>query len=311
MVHSIVSDLFKGKGKLSKTLIRNLMVREGGVQITGKLQRHGWEGEDPVVTTVITIEENSGMIRGVRYETRGKGPTITFRANELWPEANEKIAVNHKFDDLSRLKWNTEGEKRNQTLWLGKEDVSFEAIHDDDGPVHEEFFEEYQLGGFSIRFTILPQKVNTAFMYGGIVPLSKPELEDWLKGLDVDTDLSSHLIPTVTMKLAFSKGRWQNALPMDLLPQEEDDEGVGLGHLPLLESIGARNPVFPKHEMVAKELSLFLRGTNPTNNVNPQAIRGILQGGTIPSSVTGRVTYEWPLYNREEDQSTVRPSVSG
>ena len=125
---TIVSDLFKGKGKLSKSMKRNLMIRGSGVQVDDTLQRYGWEGEEPAVTTVITLEAETGNIRGIKYETRGKGPTITFKARELWPEANERISVNLKIDNLSKLKWSTEGMMRNQTAWLGKEDLTFEAV---------------------------------------------------------------------------------------------------------------------------------------------------------------------------------------
>ena len=70
--------------------------------------------ENPVITTVFTTDIESGMIRGVRYETRGQGPVLKFPASELW-QTEENVTVTLKLPDLSILTWQTEGEYKNQT----------------------------------------------------------------------------------------------------------------------------------------------------------------------------------------------------
>ena len=305
----IASELFRSKGNLSKTMMRNLLVRGGGVQITDVLMRYGWEEEKPAATTVITLDSDSGSVRGVRYEVRGVGPTVTFRAKELWADANEKVTIKLKFDDLSKITWNSVGPIRNQSLWMDRSELQFEATHDEDGALSDEDLEDNNIGGLCVRFTILPMKVDKVFMYGGLVPVSKGELEDRVK--DRDLELSSPKIPTVAMKLMFLKGKWQNALPIDLLPREEAGDKVGLGHLPLLESIGSRNPVFPEHDKVAKELSLFLRGTTGTNNMNMARLQSFLESGTFPVSVTGLINFDWPAYEEGQAENNRRESVTG
>ena len=119
------------------------------------------------------------------------------------------------------------------------------------------------------------------------------------------TKSTSPSIPTVAMKLACVKEKWQNALPMDLLPQEEEGNFVGLGHLPMLESVGSRHANFPEHEKISKELAMFLRATNPTNNVNPGRLQGMLQSGSFSSSVTSTIGYEWPHYVMSQDKEHI------
>ena len=305
----IASELFKSRGKLSKTMMRNLLVRGGGVQISDVLMRQGWAEEGPVATTVVTLDGDSGNIRGVRYEVRGGGPTVVFKAKELWPEASEKVTVKLKFDDLSKIPWVTEGAVRNQSVWLDREELEFEATHEDTGVLVEEELESNKVGGLCVRFTLLPMKVNTVFMYGGLVPLSKLDLE--AKVTEADLDLSSPKIPTLAMKLAFVKGRWQNAMVMELLPQEEVGDKVGLGHMPLLESIGSRNPVFPEHDKLARELAAFLRGTHATNNMNMTRLNSVFDSGVFPNTQTGPITFEWPPFQEAQGEESRRESTSG
>ena len=114
----IVSPIFQSKGKLSTSMLRNLHIRGAGTIISDTLQRFGRGSTDPVAATVVTLEPDTGAIRGLRYETRGAGPEITFRACELWPAVSEDVTLKIKLRDLSILSWVKEGEKRNQTEWL-------------------------------------------------------------------------------------------------------------------------------------------------------------------------------------------------
>ena len=304
---AIVSDIFNNKGKLSRNMLRNLMIRGGGVQVDDTMQRFGWGGEQPAATTVLTIDIKSGGIKGARWETRGEGPVVQFRASELWSGASQKVQLKLKFQDLSRVTWPAEGDCRNQSKWIGHEEVEWEAIHEEEGIIGEGDREEHGLGGFCVRFTLLPVKVDTILMYGGVVPLSKTELESKMEELEVN--LESPMVPTLAMKLAVINNRFQNALPLCLMPQEQVEDKIGLGHFPLIEAVGAGSPVFPIHEAIAEEMSAFLRATNPTNNVNYGRFKSILDGSTPVAKVpTGKVVYEWPEF--EDSTGRVRSSSS-
>ena len=56
----IVSPLFSSKGRLSPSLMRNLMVRGGGLMVNDCMQRFPWSMEDPVLTTIATIDSDLG-----------------------------------------------------------------------------------------------------------------------------------------------------------------------------------------------------------------------------------------------------------
>ena len=103
MRQTISSPFFNSKSKLSPTMMRSLLVRGGGVQVDDALRRFGWTSPEPVVTTVMTADPNSGAIRGVRYKTRGATPEIMFKAEEQWGDSEMGFQVALKFDNLSTL----------------------------------------------------------------------------------------------------------------------------------------------------------------------------------------------------------------
>ena len=259
----IVSPIFQSKGKLSTSMLRNLHIRGACTIISDTLQRFGWGGTDPVAATVITLEPDTGAIRGLRYETRGAGPEITFRACELWPAVSEDITLKIKLRDLSILSWVKEGEKRNQTEWLDFDDLEIEIIDSERGHLSKEELLELNAGGLCIRFTLLPVKHNRAFLYGGVVPVSRERLMEMVRELEMEP--SSPHIPTITLKLHSVRGKLQNALPLELMPTEQLDNGVGLGIFPLLESIGSRSTKFPEHDSRGQSSpSYCVRSTRPT-----------------------------------------------
>ena len=297
----IASSVFASKGKLSVPLMRSLMVRGGGLLVNDCLQRFGWSGRDPVATTIITTDTDSGTIRGVRYETRGQGPEVKFAASELW-ETQEDINVTIKINDLSILDWLPEGEYRNQTNWMDCEDVLVNFEHGERGRLTLEDLETLGIGNFCMRFTLLPMKVDKAMLYGGIVPFSRDQLREKVE--DMGAELTSPNIPTIAMKLGVNKGVHQNGLLLTLSPSEDPEDKVGMGHYPILESIGSTAPVFPDPDDVAKQLNRMLRNNHATNNVNGSRLKTILQADTLPSSVTGQIRFEWPEYTGNRPMTT-------
>ena len=307
----ITSPLFQAKGKLSPTLMRNLLVRGGGILVNDLLQRFGVKDGAPVAATVVTLDPGTGQVRGVRFETRGEGPEVSFKASELWSGVTEDIQIKVKLNDLSVLKWLTVGEKRNQTEWLDGEslDLDVVATHQELGILSKAQLEDHNVGGFCARFTLLPVSSSKAFLYGGIVPMAKAELMTKLR--DMELEPSSPYIPTVALKLFFTKGKLVNALPLDLVPAERQEDRVGLGVLPLLESIGSSSPAFPAHEDIAEQLANLLRKTNPPNNVNVARIRVMLQASSFPQTTTSSITYEWPEFTRQQSGSSQPEPVTG
>ena len=206
----IASPIFRARGHLSKITMRNLLMRGSGVVINDCLERHGWGRSDPVATTVVTLEPESRIVRGVRFETRGNGPEVKFKMSDLWSVVTENIEVRIKFDDFSIFPWVTTGEKRNQREWLDSSDLDVDFVHSERGSIP--LTELQDVDGFSISFTLLPVRHDKVFLYGGIIPMSKENLLARLREAEVER--SSPAIPTVALKLWFSKGKLQNALPL-------------------------------------------------------------------------------------------------
>ena len=154
-------------------------------------------------------------------------------------------------------------------------------------------------------------KVDKAMLYGGIVPLSRDQLQQKVE--EMGAQLTSASIPTVALKLGYQNGQFQNGLLMGLSPTEDPQDKVGMGHYPILEIIGSSAPVFPNPEDVAKQLAVIMRMNHPTNNVNLSRLRGILASETLPSATTGNLRFDWPAYTltRPERTNTTERNASG
>ena len=288
----ISSEFFASRSKISPRLMRSLLIRGRGVQVEDCLRRFGWDGLGAVVTPILTVNPESGMVIGARFDTRGKGPEVKFRASELWGEVEEDAVVTLKFPDLSKIIWRGDGEFRNQSEWLDSDDVevSYSKVNGESLSVAE----EATIGKFAVRFTVLPMAVDKMVLYGGIVPVDKVALRE--KAMEGGLDLDSPLIPTVALKLWWFKGTLRNGYPSLLLPSEGRDDKVGLGVLPLIESIGAMDPMLPEHDDLEKQLCLLMCKVTGTNNVNIQRWANLTSEGNFPPSVTGVIQFSWPEY---------------
>ena len=195
----------------------------------------------------MNVNGDTGSVEGVRFETRGKGSDISFRAKNLWKGAQEGITVTVKLNDLSRVKWKNEGAERNQSYWLDAGELEVGYIKDGQR-IEDEDLEAIRVGGLAVRLTMHPVGVDKMCLYGGIIPMSKSELRDML-GSD-DPHMDSPYIPTMCLKLMWSKGKALNAFPLSFLPVEKETDKVGLGHPPFIELVGRGEPIFPKHDNI-------------------------------------------------------------
>ena len=219
----IASPFFSSRSRISTVLVRNLLVRGRGLQVNDALRRHGWDGTSAAATPVMTVDSESGMVTGARFETRGAGPTIKFKARELWGVSVEDAVVTIKFPDLSKLEWKGDGPTRNQTEWLDSDDVEVTYVGADGGNLS--VAEEATIGKFAVRFTILPLKVDRMAIYGGIVPFSKETLKEKVE--EGDLTLDSPLVPTIALKLCYSRGRLVNGFPVVFFPSESVCDKAG------------------------------------------------------------------------------------
>lgn len=291
----IASELFRQRGPLTRATLASLHVRGSGVQVDDALGRKGWDGVEPVLTTVMTVDPATAVVRGTRYETRGGLENVVkFKAPELWVGASEGIEVHVKLDDLGIVKWVTEGDVRNVSHWLEDTEIDHTVLKGNTA-LPEEEKEENGIGSFVLRFTILPAAVEKSLLYAGILPYSKDKLEEKLQ--EVGKSLDSPVIPTVALKLYKSGGKWTNAHALNLLPREVPGDKLGLGHLPLLEVVGAGRPEFPPHDNIEKELSCFLRATVGTNNTALARVEGLFASPDVfPKFASGTVPRDWPEY---------------
>ena len=260
------------------------------------LKRHGWNGTGPIATSVITFDSLSGALRGQRFETRGTLPDIRFMAKDLWPDARARVSVVLKFANLSILNWAQLGDYRNITTWMDGNNLEY-SVSLQDGTVlaTPEQFTDYGVGKFSLRFTLLPVSVDKATLSASIIPLAKDALQEKLVSLG--SSLLAPRIPTIGVKLLQQGNRSFLSLPIPLAPTEPTGERLGLGHLPLLESVGVGQVNFPITDDIEESTVTFLCAVHPTCNVAPARLLGLLATAeTLDSTPLGSISHEWPEY---------------
>ena len=160
----VASQLFQQRGPLSRAVLSSLHIRGSGVQVDDALMRWRWDGVEPAVTTVITVDPGTAMVKGSRYETRGSLPhVVKIKASELWAGAKEGIEVHIKFSNLGIIKWTTEGEVRNLSHWIEDKDLEVTLMKGE--AVVEKTDKDNNIGDFVVRFTILPAAVDRSLLY--------------------------------------------------------------------------------------------------------------------------------------------------
>ena len=193
---TIASNFFSNRGHLSSNLMGKLLVRGGGVQVDDALRRFGWISPEPVITSVATIDIDSGAVRGFRFETRGSLPEVKFKAGDLWPEARQGLMVSFNLSDMSILDWLNEGDTRNQTAWIDSSECSMKIFHQDRSEILDDVEKSNAgIGGMVVKFTTLPIQVDRCILYAGIVPFSKNDLRTKLA--EVGSSLGYTNVPTI------------------------------------------------------------------------------------------------------------------
>ena len=266
VVQTIHSPRFLIRGKMTPVLFNRLLVRGGGVHVSDALRRHQWDGQQPYATTIITVDPTSGAIRGARWETRGNLGSVSFNAKDLFAGADPACTITLDFPDLGVLTWISEGDTRNQSTWMDSSEWTTIIRKGEDVLSTEEEVTAAGVSKFCGRFTImLGDQIDKCVIYFGAVPWSKADLIAKVETLGAS--VSSPNCPTIAVRLLSKAGKMWHGCPITMGPTESDSEKVGLGHLGLLEMIGAGPGTFPSGDDYEEELTTLLRRVAVTNNV--------------------------------------------
>ena len=292
----IASQLFAARGKPSRQQYGRLLVRGGGEPVADALTRMGWDGVKPVATTVIIVDPVSGAIRGARWVTKGQLGDVKVAAKEIFSNSPPDVTMILKFDDIGTLTWLATGEKRNQTTWIDSSSLDVKVMQGENVITEQVDLDDLGVVNFAVRFTVLPITVDKVSLYLGAVPFSKTHLSTLCDQASIT--LSSPNLPTIGIKLHSLQGKLWNACPLSLLPVEQPEDKLGLGHLPLVEVIGGGQVVFPDPDLFEQESVTLLRNVAYTNNAAMGRIQGLYDTATTFTTAprAPNTSYEWPEY---------------
>ena len=95
---ALKDNIFKSKGPVPPSIVRMLVVSDGGTAITEKLDH--WKSRTtntPFAVPVITVTNTTGKITASRVVVRGPlftaSETSTIPANQIWEDARDTLAI--------------------------------------------------------------------------------------------------------------------------------------------------------------------------------------------------------------------------
>ena len=121
MAQTLKDNIFKNKGVVPPSILRLLMVRNGGADITDRLAHWKSKTSDtPYAVPVITVTNTTGKITASRVVTRGPmfsaADTNRVPATHIWASAREDLEVSFLLDG-SALTFNSD-EAPNVSDWI-------------------------------------------------------------------------------------------------------------------------------------------------------------------------------------------------
>ena len=109
---ALKDSIFKSKGPVPPSIVRMLVVSDGGKAITEKLEH--WKSRTtstPFAVPVITVTNTTGKITASRVVVRGPlftaSGTNTIPANQIWEDARESLAISFNLEG-SALKFSSD-----------------------------------------------------------------------------------------------------------------------------------------------------------------------------------------------------------
>jgi hypothetical protein len=310
----IENPLFQGRGELSSDLLGKLMISATAPVAVRSLLKKNWDltnDETPALTAVIEHEHATGAITGSHWVLSGDiKKNMGILAGRIWQDANQDYRVRFDIPRLEEFPFSNSRPARNVSDWVDlKKMKNITLEHKTNKTTHETWEDmkkvlpEIENKGLSVRLTICMADVGKAGMYVNIAPFGVTKLAE--ECLKLKRDVNDPALPTWGIKSTATGGTALMAYPVNYCPIETAELGVGVAHLPLLESLGPEEEPrnFPTSEEIRTETAAFHRMASETARIATREVteeRFQMEWGQIKPS-----EFEWPAY--EKIPSTATP----
>ena len=249
----VVIPLLDVKGTLSKEKGEKLRA-DGEEEIDKVLGEKGWKKEEgPCVSLVAKCKE--GKVEGMKFRTVGGETKVFFEMEKIW-EMEKKVRAVVRMD-LDTLEFPGEGKTpRNLSEWTSHTDLEVEYFRGGDEDcefTQDEMLtpeEEEEVGigekHFVMRAILIPGDSFKAALFFTVVPVAKKRLQDVLDTWGISAKAEDEGVPGVICRRMEGLPGQENAKDefshiVKILPQEEKEDKIGLGILPILECVKEDN----------------------------------------------------------------------
>ena len=249
----VVIPLLDVKGTLPKEKGEKLRA-DGEEEIDKVLGEKGWKKEEgPCVSLVAKCKE--GKVEGMKFRTVGGETKVFFEMEKIW-EMEKKVRAVVRMD-LDTLEFPGEGKTpRNLSEWTSHTDLEVEYFRGGDEDcefTQDEMLtpeEEEEVGigekHFVMRAILIPGDSFKAALFFTVVPVAKKRLQDVLDTWGISAKAEDEGVPGVICRRMEGLPGQENAKDefshiVKILPQEEKEDKIGLGILPILECVKEDN----------------------------------------------------------------------
>ena len=311
MAMIINSQVFNSQGVFSSDLLRRLHVRCG--DSVRPILHKEWAAvaKEPKASFVIEFNPESGDLMGSRWFLSGSlKVTAKVRAQKLWADTPSKTAfLEFKIPDLENFTFPKRGECLNISHWMSGEMVGElesvklidvkRGINTSDLTVMSEEIPSFG-EGFSLRLNVTVADVSRAGVFVCATSLSPERLEE--KCREKGYHMNGPQVPSIGIPTGPSGALMSM---VDVLPMESDGDGVGVLHLPLLESQEweGEDVIFPDSETLRVECFAFHHKASLVKRVKEIDWSSQWAQSMLPVAVN------WPEYRAPQELSSEGKSI--
>ena len=301
---------YAGNSKLSDDIMRSLVTRSTDNESLSELARAYGYTEGPAVGVAVSVNPDTGEIRGGTLALYGEDNPVVFKANmgarKIWAEAIrtlnfsfevrvgcpthkvvcETVIILSQVEDVGfPVVANPGDDEKGFTAWYDMASHPGSRIMDGEAVVEKHEWPGKGITGGAFRLAFIPVSAEEMLCYAQVVPVSLEDLRTQLASIDVLETYSG----VVAIKLP-QHSRVQ------LCPREGLNTKAGFATLPFIVTVGPEDAPceLPDPDALRQEVAGTLRSVGNPKKINLQEYIELAKAWDPPKAKTPDI--RWPEF---------------